>query len=82
MRVQSLGMKKRTEQFEFSHDGEKYIARRTITGSRKLRQTIHFRGIDENDSATYKPSEEGKMLGYAKLIAWQIASGRTLTSGR
>lgn len=53
-------------------DGVSFTAARIVTGVRKLRQRIEFRGYVEHDSQTYAPHETEEMAAWAKLILWQL----------
>lgn len=70
------------EDFTFEHEGVQYTAQRTVTGTRVKRQTIHFQGMSEVDSKIYGRGEFGQMEPTAKLIAWQILTGRSLSGNR
>lgn len=52
-------------------DGRTYTARRVVTGTRKLRQYVEFRGHIELDSTTYGIHNIGQMEPMAQLILWQ-----------
>lgn len=60
-------------------NGKEITGYRTITGKRKLTQTVTYNGITEPDSRQYKSSaKDGEMLGVAQLMLAQIATGRTI----
>ncbi|WP_416307233.1 hypothetical protein [Neptunicella sp. SCSIO 80796] len=62
-------------------DGNIIEGYRLITGTRELYQKVYFAGIEEPDGAAYKPSQRNTyMLDIAKLILWQLATGRALAS--
>jgi hypothetical protein len=60
-------------------NGKEFIGYRTVTGKRKLTQSVTFNGKTEVDSAQYKANEKDTiMLGFAKLILSQLATGRSM----
>lgn len=65
-------MKLREESFSIEHEGITYTATRVITGARKLRQVIHFKGAAEPDDMTYSPGDEANMRSTAQLILFQL----------
>ncbi|AYA64170.1 hypothetical protein [Alteromonas sp. RKMC-009] len=60
-------------------NGEVVTGYRTITGKRKLTQTVTYGGITEPDNCQYKANaKDGEMLAVAQLTLVQIATGRTM----
>tara|TARA_Y100000296_G_C5097404_1_gene218116 strand:- start:588 stop:803 length:216 start_codon:yes stop_codon:yes gene_type:complete len=60
-------------------NGKEFIGYRTVTGKRKLMQSVTFNGKTEVDSAQYKANEKDTiMLGFAKLILSQLTTGRSM----
>lgn len=53
-------------------DGQIFSAKRVVTGTRKRRQYIEFRGHIEHDSITYCIHNIGQMEPVAELILWQV----------
>jgi hypothetical protein len=52
-------------------NGQTYTAKRVVTGTKKLRQYVEFRGHIEHDSTAYCPHNAGQMGPVAELILWQ-----------
>ena len=52
-------------------NGKSYTATRVVTGTRKRRQYVEFRGHIEPDSTTYGIHNIGQMEPMAQLILWQ-----------
>lgn len=68
-----------SEQVSTVVNGKEITGYRTITGKRKLTQTVTYGGITELDSLEYKVGErDGAMLTIAQIMLLQIASGRTM----
>jgi hypothetical protein len=59
-------------QITIEREGKTYIGERTITGTRKLRQTIQYQGISKTDSYPYEPHQKNYMNSIARLILGEI----------
>ena len=64
-------------------NGKGLLGYRTITGKRKLTQSVTFNGKTEIDSAQYKANEkDGPMQTVAEQMLVHLASGRTLVNSK
>ena len=60
-------------------NGIEFKGSRTAKGKRTLMQSITFNGKTELDSTQYMANEKDTiMLGFAKLILSQLATGRSM----
>lgn len=59
-------------QVTIERGGQTYVANRTITGTRKLSQTIEYQGIVKTDAYPYTPHQTNYMNSIARLILGEI----------
>lgn len=60
------------ESLTIEYRGRQYTGRRTITGSRKMFQTVYYGGRSKDDGHPYKPGEEANMRLIAEIILREL----------
>ena len=60
------------DQISIEIEGKIHTGTRTITGTRRLHQTIEYGGFSKFDSHPYAPSEMSYMRGIAKIILGEL----------
>lgn len=53
-------------------DGKIHTANRTIVGTRKLYQTVEYKGITKNDTHPYKPDDTIYINSMARVLLKEI----------
>lgn len=60
------------EGLTIEYRGKSYTGRRSVSGSRKMYQTIYYGGRSRADGHPYRPGEETNMKMIAKIILREL----------
>ncbi len=63
------------------YGGKQYTGQRSVTGSRKMYQTIYYGGRSKADGHPYRPGEETTMKVIARIILRELVEEELRESG-
>jgi hypothetical protein len=61
-----------TENLSIELDGVTYTGRRSVTGTRKLSQTVHYGDASKDDPHTYASNEDATMRSVARSLLREL----------